>query len=200
MDSVLCATVAVAIGAAPQDHFFVLALAGAIGGTLPDIDVRKTSRTRYGALGAMIASMALSELRSRYSLAELLIIWVGIYLAVSSGAYAVPSKLLKLLKHRGIFHSQMAGLFFAALTAVICDRVFGESAALAWLTGLFVFIGFLIHLILDEIYAVKGGKVKRSFGSALKMVDKKSPLSSALMACALGMVMFWPELADYSIV
>jgi hypothetical protein len=52
---------------------------------------------------------------------------------------------------------------------------------------LFVFIGFIIHLVLDEMYSVdiKGATIKRSFGSAFKLIDYHSLRASALMATAL---------------
>ena len=62
------------------------------------------------------------------------------------------------------------------LTADIFSRVLGQPAAQAWLTGLFLFIGFLIHLALDEIYSVdvEGRTIKKSFGTALKLFDTHS--------------------------
>ena len=38
------------------------------------------------------------------------------------------------------------------------------------MSGLFVSVGYVIHLVLDEIYSVDltGARVKRSFGTALK--------------------------------
>ncbi len=58
-------------------------------------------------------------------------------------------------------------------TAVLSAYALGQGPITAWMAGLFVFIGFLIHLILDEIYAVdfSGARLKRSFGSALKLFD-----------------------------
>ena len=78
------------------------------------------------------------------------------------------------------------------LTAVIFDRVFHEPAALAWLTGLFVLIGFITHLVLDEIYSVdiEGVSIKKSFGTALKLFDYRSWLASGGMAIALIAVAF----------
>ena len=74
-----------------------------------------------------------------------------------------------------------------SLTAVIFDRVFSEPAHSAWLTGLFVLIGFIIHLVLDEIYSVdvEGAVIKKSFGTALKLFDYHSWRASGLMGIAL---------------
>ena len=182
----LCATVALAGHAAPQNYLLTLTLAGTIGGILPDIDLDKAipSRILFNALGAISAFIALFSLHKQYSIAELWIVWIGAYLLVRYGVY----KLFQdRTRHRGVFHSLLAGLFFMALTAVIFDRVFREPAALAWLTGFFVIIGFLIHLALDEIYSVdiEGAHIKKSFGTALKLFDYHSWRASALMAAAV---------------
>jgi LexA-binding, inner membrane-associated putative hydrolase len=182
----LCATVALAGHAAPPNYLLTLTLAGTIGGILPDIDLDKAipARILFNALGAISAFVALFSLSRQYSIAELWIVWLGVYLAVRYGGHRL---FLDRTHHRGVFHSILAGLFFMALTAVIFDRVFGEPPALAWLTGLFVLIGFIIHLALDEIYSVdiEGAAIKKSFGTALKLFDYRSWRASGFMGVAM---------------
>jgi LexA-binding, inner membrane-associated putative hydrolase len=186
----LCATVAMAGHAAPHNYLLTLTLAGAIGGILPDIDLEKAvpSRMLFSALGVIAAFIALFNFKAQYSIAELWIVWLAAYLLVRYGVHTV---FFERTRHRGIFHSLLAGAFFMALTAVIFDRVFGEPPALAWLTGLFVLIGFIIHLVLDEIYSVdiEGAAIKKSFGTALKPFDFHSWRSSALMGAALAVLL-----------
>ncbi len=183
----LCATVALAAEAAPNTYLLTLTLAGAIGGILPDIDLEKAlpSRMLFSALGVIAAFIALFALSKHYSLAELWIVWLAVYLSVRFVVFRV---FHKRTRHRGIFHSLLAGAFFMVLTAVVFDRVFDEPPALAWLTGFFTFIGFVIHLVLDEIYSVdiEGAELKRSFGSALKVLDTHSLKASALMGLAFA--------------
>jgi hypothetical protein len=185
----LCATVALAGNAAPHNYLLTLTLAGAIGGVLPDIDLEKAipSRMLFSALGVVVAFIALFTFKKQYSIAELWIVWLAVYLAVRYGVYTI---FHQRTKHRGIFHSLLAGAFFMVLTAILFDRVFGEPPALSWLTGLFVLIGFIIHLVLDEIYSVdiEGAALKRSFGSALKVIDYHSLRASALMGIAFAAV------------
>ncbi len=195
----LCATVALAGHAAPNNYLLTLTLAGAIGGILPDIDLEKAmpSRMLFNALGAVIAFIALFTLNKTYSIAELWIVWLGAYLAVRYGLFTI---FHERTRHRGIFHSLLAGAFFMVLTAVIFDRVFREPSALAWLTGLFVLIGFIIHLVLDEIYSVdiEGAAMKKSFGTALKIIDRHSLRASALMAVAFaGVFIIAPPSQDF---
>lgn len=181
----LCATVAMAGNAAPNSYLLTLTLAGAIGGILPDIDLENAvpSRILFNALGVVLAFIALFTLRKQYSIAELWIVWLGVYLAVRYGVFMI---FHQRTKHRGIFHSLLAGGFFMVLTAIIFNRLLGEPPALAWLTGFFLLIGFIIHLVLDEIYSVdiEGASIKRSFGSALKPFDYHSLKTSLLMAAA----------------
>jgi membrane-bound metal-dependent hydrolase YbcI (DUF457 family) len=105
----------------------------------------------------------------------------AIYLAIRFGL----SWLLKTYSyHRGMFHSlpaagiagQITFLAFAAEEPL--HRYFVSSA---------VVMGFLTHLVLDEIWSVKmgwfGPKVKKSFGTALKFHGPQ----------------LWPNLLTYGI-
>jgi hypothetical protein len=64
--------------------------------------------------------------------------------------------------------------------------VFARPDGVAWLAGGFLLIGFLTHLILDEIYSVDvlGNHIKKSFGTAFKPIDMRNPAGSAAMAVA----------------
>jgi len=186
----LCATVALAGHAAPNNYLLTLTLAGTIGGILPDIDLERAvpARMLFSVLGIVAAFIALFTLQEQHSIAELWLVWLGAYFITRFGVYKAFEKRTH---HRGIFHSILAGVFFMILTADIFSRVLGQPAAQAWLTGLFLFIGFLIHLALDEIYSVdvEGRTIKKSFGTALKLFDTHSLRASALMAVALVAVL-----------
>jgi len=186
----LCATVALAGHAAPNNYLLTLTMAGTIGGILPDIDLERAvpARMLFSVLGIVAAFIALFTLNEKHSIAELWIIWLGAYFITRYGVYKAFEKRTH---HRGVFHSILAGSFFAILTADIFDHILGEPPALAWLTGLFLFIGFIIHLVLDEIYSVdvEGRTIKKSFGTALKLFDTHSLRASALMAVAVVAVL-----------
>jgi hypothetical protein len=75
-------------------------------------------------------------------------------------------------RHRGMFHSLPAAFIFAELTFLACDC---PETWVRWFKAGAVFIGFMSHLILDEIWAVQfsgGPRLKSSFGTALKLWDK----------------------------
>ena len=62
----------------------------------------------------------------------------------------------------------------------------GRNEGVAWLAGGFLTIGYLTHLILDEIYSVDvmDTRLKASFGTALKLIDPRHPGATAAMAVA----------------
>lgn len=189
----LAATVAMASGVVPQHYLLTLTLAGVIGSILPDVDLEKAvpSQMVFGGLGVVFAFVTLFNFDRQYSIVELWIAWLAVYIGVRHGVFYV---FHRRTKHRGIFHSLLAGLFFAAMTAMIFANVFNEDALHAWIAGMFIFFGYVVHLSLDEFSSVdfEGKKIKKSFGSALKLFDYGSMKSSAMMA---GAVVFMLALA-----
>src|SRR5690606_24591955 len=81
------------------------------------------------------------------------------------------SKLIKRFTvHRGMFHSIPAGLVFAGLAFLLCGCL---DLHLRYYKSGAVFLGFMSHLLLDEIYSVEwqGGRwrLKSSAGTAIKL-------------------------------
>ncbi len=186
----LGATMTMAAGVVPQDQLLTLTMAGIIGSVLPDIDLEKAapSSMLFSGLGVVFAFVVLFQFTRQYSIAELWLVWLGVYALVRYGVFWI---FHKRTRHRGIFHSLLAGAFFAALTAVIFDQIFSEEPLVAWFAALFVFGGYLVHLTLDEISSVdfEGKTIKKSFGSALKLIDVRSWRASLAMASALILVL-----------
>jgi hypothetical protein len=183
----------------PAGHLMTLTMAGIMGSLLPDIDLEKAvpSRMLFTGLGLFFAFLVMFNFKSTYSILELWIIWLGVFAAIRFGAYHA---FHRNAVHRGIFHSLLAALFFMVATAILCAYGLGFSAIVAWMAGLFVFFGFLVHLILDEAYSVDitGARIKRSFGSAMKLFEYRSPSSSGLMAGALlALLLVSPPSAEF---
>jgi len=89
--------------------------------------------------------------------------------------FGVGSWIKKITVHRGMIHSipmaiLLGQLTFFVVTGKIEERIL-KAAALA--------IGFLSHLILDEIYSIDSTgmklRLKKSFGTALKWTNPKRP-------------------------
>ena len=150
----------------------LLAAMTAIGGVLPDIDLKEStpSKTLFLALGALLALLAMLHYAAAFSVLELLVIGALIFVAVR---YLLWALFHQFTVHRGSLHSLAASAMFGTGAVALSYRVWGMDANTSWLAGVGVCIGCLTHLTLDEIYSVDftGVRVKRSFGSALKIVD-----------------------------
>jgi hypothetical protein len=96
----------------------------------------------------------------------MVLLGVSIYLFVRFG---VTNIIRKYTVHRGMFHSIPACLTFAGLAFLLAG---GTSVEVRYFKSGGVLIGFMSHLLLDEIYSVewKGGRYrfKKSFGTAFK--------------------------------
>jgi hypothetical protein len=186
----LAATAAMASGVVSQEHLLTLTLAGTVGSILPDVDLEKAipSRMLFGALGVAFAFVTLFNLRKQYSIAELWLIWLAVFGAIRYGVFYV---FHQRTRHRGIYHSLLAGALFASLTAILFQHAFGETPLISWFAGLFLLFGYIVHLTLDEIYSVdiEGAHLKRSFGTALKLFDYHSLRHSLAMGLLLAAVL-----------
>lgn len=168
----LVSTVAFKASLVGAPEALVLTLAGIIGGILPDIDLKYSypSKIIFSFLGLLSALLSVFSLSSVWSVLEL---WVFGLLVFLTLRYPLWSIFHKLTVHRGAIHSVAAGVLFLFLTAVLSFHILGHSPFFAWMLSFFVFFGFILHLVLDEAYSVDfmNRRVKRSFGSALKILD-----------------------------
>ncbi len=141
-----------------------------VSGMLPDIDSDSGVPLRESlAFAAAVVPMMLAHRVMHFGLASesLVLCGAAVYLLIRFGA----AKLLKLYTvHRGMFHSIPAALIFGELAFLLSS---GSDAMRAYKAGAVV-LGYLSHLVLDELYSfqVKGSRIrlKSSFGTALKMV------------------------------
>lgn len=88
-----------------------------------------------------------------------------IYLLIRFG---LGHLLKKFTVHRGIFHSLPVALIFADIGFLVCTT--GDLNLRYYKAGA-VIVGFMSHLVLDEIWSVdfRHHRLKSSFGTALKM-------------------------------
>lgn len=181
----LAASVALAAGAVGPESVGTVICAGIVGSILPDIDLDKShpSRMLFGALGILFAFIALFQYYQTYSVVELWAIWLAVYCFVRLGFWRF---FHRHAVHRGIFHSVLAGLMFMVLAAIVLTHLLGRDPSIGWLGGLFVLLGYMVHLTLDEVYSVdfEGTRIKRSFGTALKLWQYDAPRASLLMTGA----------------
>jgi membrane-bound metal-dependent hydrolase YbcI (DUF457 family) len=179
------ATVTIATNLVAPENIVAVTLAGVLGSVLPDIDLKdsRPARAMFAGLAVFFSFAVLFSLERRYSIAEMLILWVGTLLLVR---YVGKAVFFRFSYHRGIWHSLLAMAFCALITSWIYYRPLGRDPAVAWLAAGFFSIGFLTHLILDELYSVDvmDTRIKSSFGTALKLVDSKHWGHTAVMAVA----------------
>ena len=180
------ATVTMAADLVAPENIVAVTLAGVLGSVLPDIDLKdsRPARAMFAGLGVFFSFAVLFSLERKYSIAEMLVLWLGTLLFVR---YVAKEIFFRISYHRGIWHSLLAMVFCAVLTAVIYSRLLQRDEGVAWLAAGFMAIGFLTHLILDEIYSVDvmDTRIKASFGTALKFVDSKHWGHTTAMAAAV---------------
>jgi len=181
--------------AAPRDVGLYFAM-GTLGGILPDIDADNSipGRMMFSFFALVIAFLTLFSRVGVYSIAELSILWAVIYVVVR---YVIFLMFARLSVHRGVFHSLLAAAFFGFLTTSLAYHLFRLSTLGAWMTGLFVSVGYVIHLVLDEVYSVDltGARVKRSFGTALKLISSNVK-TTGLLVLATMLVFYTTPSAD----
>jgi hypothetical protein len=183
------ATITLAADVVANENLVAVTLAGVLGSVLPDIDLKdsKPSRAMFSGLAIFFSFIVLFTVAGRYSIAEMFLMWLGTLLLVRYGG-----KMLfhHFSYHRGIWHSILATVFSAFLTAAVYKHLLGRHDGVAWLAAAFMAAGFLTHLILDEIYSVDVSDVrlKQSFGTALKFVDPKHWGQTSAMAIATVLV------------
>lgn len=122
-------------------------------------------------------------LQSRLAPGPLLMACGGLYLVVR---YLAGALFSRFTVHRGIWHSLLAAGLCGLAAAALSFRLLDQPERLAWLHGLAVTVGFVIHLALDECYSVDltGARIKRSFGTAIKPFDWKVPGNTLAMLMA----------------
>jgi len=179
------------------------ALAGGlcgVSGMLPDIDSDSSTPQRESmAFASAVVPMMLLHRFQHWGMSHELILLAGaaVYLLIRFGAAA----LLRLYTvHRGMFHSLPAAVVFGEVAFLLAS---GDDMRLRIYKAAAVTIGYLSHLVLDEIYSVEWNHgrlhLKSSFGTALKLFGQSSwaNISAyAKLAVLAAVILFepqWPE-------
>lgn len=175
----------------------LLFLHGVAGGLLPDIDAPKSTPIRgfFALLGVALAFAMTFPFVGRYPLGGLALIWLLVFVTVRFGLFAL---FVRYTVHRGIWHSGLAAIAVGLGGVVLSHQVLGRTAWESWLSGAFVTLGYLTHLILDELASVNllGKRIKRSLGTALKPFSLASPGASlAMLLVVLVLGALTPPLA-----
>ncbi|KEA63401.1 hypothetical protein ADIMK_2438 [Marinobacterium lacunae] len=167
--------------------------AGTVASLAPDLDSDTTGILKglFSALG-VIASFGVLFSFPDWPLLHLWGAMLAAFLGVRFGLLQI---FAHLTEHRGSFHSLMAAVSVGLLSVFLCWRFTTQSIDFSWALGGMVFAGYLVHLILDECYAVNLADMefKRSFGTALKPVSIENWWASSIfLAIALYCAMQLP--------
>ncbi len=183
----MLATLCLQVGLVDAKDALLLATIGVIGGILPDIDLHYSypSRILFSLLGIVCAFLWIFAAENDFPIVYLWAAGLGIYLFVR---YPFWSFFQKVTVHRGAIHSILMALFFLFFSVVIGFYLFAKTPFVSWLIGLFMFFGFMIHLVLDEMYSVDfiNKKIKRSFGSAFKIYDFNNKAGAFLLIVSIA--------------
>jgi hypothetical protein len=160
----------------------------AVGGLLPDLDSDSGVPVRelFG-LGAVILPLLFFHrlVTMGFTIEQIIVILAGLYLLIR---YGLSYIFKKFTVHRGIYHSipamLIAGLiiFLAYHSPDVYLRVYMAAGTM---------LGFLSHLVLDELCSVDFNGVKISVnqfaGSALKFWSPSLPVTLATYALLAGL-------------
>ncbi len=168
---------------------------GDIGGILPDIDANQSVILGliFSFLAPVFAFFVVFAQQSGSPVLKLFLIWLLAFFGVK---YPLFFLFIRFTKHRGLIHSVPGGILFSFLGTILLHKVFLFSDVTAWMAGLFLFFGFVIHLILDEISSIDFSqmRLKKSFGTALKLGDSKDPTAtSVLYVTIIGLYLLAPD-------
>lgn len=167
---------------APPQMIVSYFMLGVVGGILPDIDSGSSIPTRmvFTLVSVLAAFIVVFYFASDLSLIELVLLGLLTYGLVRHGLFTL---FACFTRHRGVIHSIPAALFAGLLAVLIADRVFATQTTTAWTVGTFVCMGFVVHLLLDELYSVDmtGMRVKNSFGTAFSLGTLSNPLGTAML-------------------
>jgi len=169
------------------------------GSLLPDLDSDHSTpfSLSFGMLSVLGGSLAFAYcMQQQHSAAG--IVWFAIPPLVALFVrYGVGALFQKFTVHRGIFHSIpmsliLAGIMFMAL------KPFNLPLADVLAISMGLGVGFLAHLILDEVYSAVNFdglsiETKKSFGTALTLTSPSmvATVGAYLVLCAL-VFLNWP--------
>ena len=189
----LAATLLVMTGQFPHQAVMGYFVLGVSGGLLPDIDSPHSIPVRIAFMGLAVVAgfLVVFTFGRRYSLVELILLWMGCFALIRYGVFAL---LDRFTVHRGLIHSIPMGVGCGLITTVMAYQAFNASVIQAWMCGTFVTIGFLVHLLLDEFYSVNlfGKKLlKKSFGTAFSLGSLKQPVGTVALYLAVVGLFYW---------
>src|SRR4029079_16965693 len=103
------ATLTLAADVIAPENLVAVPMAGSLGSVLPDIDLKESrpSKALFAGLAVFFSFALLFHFAPRLSIVEMWVLWIGTLLFMRYGVHAT---FHRLTKHRGVWHSWVAGL------------------------------------------------------------------------------------------
>ena len=166
----------------------IVILVGLVASIIPDIDsdTSKPLRIIFNGLALILPPILIWRIPWIHTSGErVLLFWfMSIFVILKPMHWLFK----KCTVHRGIIHSIPAAITFGCLAFILA---YHESSHqhLQLSIGLLACLGYLTHLVLDEIWAVdfngKAIKVKKSFGSALSLTGRSQFQTMWMYLCVM---------------
>lgn len=156
-------------------HCFIAGAMCSVAGMLPDLDSRSgvPQREMLSFVSVVVPMLMLDRFRALGWSAEQMVVAAGlIYVIIRFGVGWI---FKTFTRHRGMWHSIPAAVLAGMVTfLIVLSPDLGVRLFKAWA----VVLGFLSHLVLDEIYSVNWQgrqiRIKKSFGTAMKLFSPDS--------------------------
>lgn len=146
-----------------------------VSGMLPDLDSGPgiPLRESLAFAAAFVPMLLVDRARHMGMTAESMVLaGAAVYMGIRFG---LGWLLRRYTVHRGMFHSLPACVIFAELAFLLCTS---GGLTMRYFKAGAVALGFLSHLVLDEIWSIErrglGVRFKQSFGTALKLWSKST--------------------------
>ncbi len=165
---------------------------GVIGGLLPDVDSPTSVPVRitFAALPVLAGFLVLFIFGRLFSLLELVVLWIVCSILMR---YILSNLLSRLTTHRGLIHTVPGGICFGMITTAVAYHLFSENIVHSWLCGTFITLGFIVHLLLDELHSIDllGKKfLKSSFGTAFSFGKLSNPIGTTVLYLSIFFLFF----------
>lgn len=141
-----------------------------VSGMLPDLDSDSGIPLREATLlsSALVPMMMVDRLeRIGLSHESMILVTVGVYFLIRFG---IAELFRRYTVHRGMWHSLPAAAIVGMFAFLVCSC---EDISIRFYKTFAVVLGFMSHLLIDEIWAVEFRRgryrFKSSFGTALKL-------------------------------
>ncbi len=157
----------------PPAHCLIATGLCSVAGMLPDLDSNSgiPQREMLSFVSVIIPMLMLDRFHALGLEPVHMVFIAGVMYVIIR--FGIGGLFRRYTKHRGMWHSIPAAMIAGLATFLVANsgdfeiRLFKSWA---------VVLGFVSHLLLDEIYAVdwqgRGIRVKKSFGTALKLFSK----------------------------